>query len=137
MSPGRKPADLGKPGCPPPHPQPSPAGHSPRQEGTASIPEPAVCSTPVSLPRPPHDPLPAGRVKGASGAAPRALAPLDPATRSHARLSILAHLRTPHAAARRACGTAHQEEALRDVRRGEISDDPYAAVRGGQRAVLV
>jgi hypothetical protein len=34
-------------------------------------------------------------------------------------------------------GTAHQEEALGNVRRGEIRHDPHAAVRRGQRAVLV
>ncbi len=34
-------------------------------------------------------------------------------------------------------GTAHQEEALRDVRRGEIRSDPHAAVRSSERAVYV
>ena len=32
---------------------------------------------------------------------------------------------------------AHPEEALADVRRGEVRLDPYAAIRRGQRALIL
>ena len=83
----RRPVGLGKPGCP--LRPPAITGRSPaHQTGKDQPPNSQVSlSSSSRLPaQPPHDPLPGGRVKGACGAAPRALrAPMTRPARSQNR----------------------------------------------------
>jgi hypothetical protein len=81
MSPGNKPADLGKPGWPCRPSSTTTIKSSPdtgRDTNQDSIRTSSVFPGPGS----PHDPLSGGRVKGAFGAARGRYAPLDPPTRS-------------------------------------------------------
>ena len=94
---GTAPAGLGKPGCPLAALAPATEeGHpGPGKKGTAPAnPKPPVPPQVRSLAPAGHDPLPGGRVKGAFGAAPRALrgrfASPDPAARSQEPAAIRA-----------------------------------------------